>query len=178
MDARGTPAAAGTSARWKRVGIGCIAVLGVGGLLAFGAAAVFLKVRYPWVFEAGRVGQDAMTRARTGPAVQALNDSLCSESMVLATEDIAKLQGILGKSSKVPSYRWLVTCHVRVASNAPGCDRVASTFHEAIHESGGFVVVVTAGLLRGSGKPVCKESYDADGKPLWRAHADAATSKD
>jgi hypothetical protein len=178
MDARGNPAAAGQSARWKRVGIGCLAVLGVGGILGLVAAGVFVKIRYPWVFEAGRAGQEAMKRATTSPAVQALNDSLCSESMVLSMDDVAKFQGILGKSSRKPSYRWLVTCHVRVASSAPGCDRVARTFHQAIHESGGFMVVVTAGLLRASGKPVCRESYDADGRPLLAAHPDAGSSQE
>src|SRR5690242_20475687 len=153
MDARGNPAAAGTSARWKRVGIGCLAVLGIGGILGLVAAGVFVKLRYPWVFEAGKAGQEAMKRATTSPAVQALNDSLCSESMVLSMDDVAKFQGILGKSSKAPSFRWLVTCHVRVASSAPGCDRVASAFHQVIHENGRFVVMVTTGLVRASGKP-------------------------
>jgi hypothetical protein len=178
MDARGNPAAAGTSARWKRVGIGCLAVLGIGGILGLVAAGVFVKLRYPWIFEAGKAGQEAMKRATTSPAVQALNDSLCSESMVLSMDDVVRFQGILGKSSKAPSFRWLVTCHVRVASSAPACDRVASAFHQAIHENGRFVVMVTAGLVRASGKPLCRETYDAEGRPVRRAHADAGPAQE
>jgi hypothetical protein len=177
MDARGNPVAAGQSARWKRVGIGCLAVLGVGGILGLVAGVLLVRARFPAVFKVATEGQEVMQRATMSPAAKALTDSLCSQAMVLPMDDIAKLQGILGKSSKPPAYRWLVTCHVRVASSAPGCDRVARTFHQAIHESGGFVVVVTAGLLRASGKPLCRESYDADGRPLWGAHADAGPSQ-
>ena len=178
MDARGNPVAAGQSARWKRVGIGCLAVLGVGGILGVVAGALLMRARYPAVFQAVVERQEAVKRATTSPAAQALTDSLCSQAMVLPMDDVAKFRGIPGKSARRPSYRWLVTCHVRTASSAPRCDRVARTFHEAIHESGGFVVVVTAGLLLVSGKPVCRESYDADGKPLWGEHADAGPSRE
>src|SRR5262249_37136156 len=137
------PAPAGGSARWKRVGIGCLAVLGVGGILAFVAGALVMRERFPGIFQAAQTGQEIMRRATTSPAAQALTDSLCSQAMVMPMDEIAKLRGVAeekGRVEKPLPYRWLVTCHVRVASSAPGCDRVASVFHQAIHENGRFVV--------------------------------------
>jgi hypothetical protein len=181
MDARGNRVAAGQSARWKRVGIGCLAVLGVGGILGLVAGVLFARARYPAFFRVATQGQEVMQRATTSPAAKALTDSLCSQAMVLPMDDIAKLAGGLGKKgpdSSALGYRWLVSCHVRVASSAPGCDDVASVFHQAIHENGGFRVTVTAGLIRASARPLCQETYDADGRHLRRSHADAGPSKE
>jgi hypothetical protein len=57
MDARGSPAAAGPGARWKRAGIGCLALLGVGGLVGLVAAGVYVNRRYPWIFELELAGR-------------------------------------------------------------------------------------------------------------------------
>ncbi|HEY1416816.1 MAG TPA: hypothetical protein VGF41_02890, partial [Myxococcaceae bacterium] len=181
MDARGNPAAAGQSARWKRVGVGCLAVLGVCGILGLVVGALVMRSRFPGIFQAAAKGQELMKGATTSPAAQALTDSLCSQAMVLPIDEMAKLAGGLGGKDRDVSklgYRWLVNCHVRVASSAPGCDAVASAFHQAIHEKGGFVVMVTAGLVRGSAKPLCRQTYDADGRLVRRAHADAGASQE
>jgi hypothetical protein len=101
--------------------------------------------------------------------------------MVLPMDDLSKLVGSLEKKDRpLPSvgYRWLVDCHVRVASSAPACDDVANAFHQATHENGRFVVMVTAGLVRTSAKPLCRELYDDEGKRVRRAHADAGTSRE
>lgn len=181
MDARGNPVAAGQSARWKRVGIGCLAVLGVCGILGMVVGALVLKSRFPGIFQAAARGQDVMKRATTSPAAQALTDSLCSQAMVLPVDEMAKLaSGFGGKDPDLSKlgFRWLVNCHVRVASSAPGCDDVARAFHRAIHERGGFRVTVTAGIIRGSARPLCKESYDADGRPVRQPHAGAGPSQE
>ena len=171
MDARGIPAPAARSARWKRVGIGCLAVLGVTAIIGTVVGALLLKRRYPQIFEMGQASQEMMKRASSSPAVQELNRSLCSEALVLATDDVNRLQGILGKGSdQIPTqFRFIVSCHVRDASAAPGCDEVARVYRRATTEAGRFVVVVTAGLFRASGKPVCSTAYDEHGKPLRRA---------
>jgi len=57
---------------------------------------------------------------------------------------------------------------VRDASRAPGCDEVAKVYRGATTERAPFVVVVTAGHFRASGKPLCSTAYDEHGKPLRR----------
>lgn len=168
MDARGIPAPAGRSARWKRVGIGCLAVLGVTAIVGTVVGVLLLKKRYPQIFELGQASEEMMKRAASSPAVQELSRSLCSDALVLATDDVNRLQGILGKSSdQVPTqFRFIVSCHVRDASGAPGCDEVAKVYRRSTTERGAFVVVVTAGLFRKSGKAVCSTAYDEHGKPL------------
>ena len=65
MDVRETPDAAARNARWKRVGIGCLAVLGIRGLLGIVVAGVWVKKRYPWVLELGLAGQEAVKRGKS-----------------------------------------------------------------------------------------------------------------
>jgi hypothetical protein len=173
MDARGTPAAAGGNAGWKRIGIAFLAVLGIGAITLGVVGVLVVKKRYPWVFELGRASQEMMKRSARSPATAELNRTLCSEAMVMQAEDVTRLQDLMKQKQAPripPDFRWMVSCHVRDASKAPGCDRVARTFRTVVPDSGKFVVVVTSGLFRGSGKPVCAVAYGADGRPLHGGH--------
>jgi hypothetical protein len=173
MDARGAPASARQGGAWKKVGIGCLAVLGIGAIV--GAVVVFLVVRkhYPWVFELGQASQEMVKRAVSSPAATELNRTLCTESWVMEMADFSRLQTLMERkgteqkrTTRLPDFRWMVSCHVRDASRAPGCDRVASTFRRLVPDPGKFMVVVTTGLFRGAGKSVCTAAYDADGRPI------------
>jgi hypothetical protein len=138
------------------------------------------------VFELGQASQEMMKRAAwSSPAAAELNRRLCSESLVMEMADVSRLQAIMeqkGTEQKrteraAPDFRWMVSCHVRDASRAPACDRVASTFRQVVPDPGKFVVVVSAGLFRGSGKPVCTVAYDANGRAL-RPAPDRGTADD
>ncbi|HET6984951.1 MAG TPA: hypothetical protein VFI53_22605, partial [Myxococcaceae bacterium] len=125
MDARGNPVAAGRSARWKRVGIGCLAVLGVGGILAFVAGALFVKTRYPWIFDVAKAGQDAVKRGKSNPAIKELNADLCSEALLFSAEEVGRFERFLGKQGSgeakapdahsPPPFQWILSCRVRDA---------------------------------------------------------------
>lgn len=158
--------------------MGCLVVLGIGGMVGLVALGLFVKKRYPWIFELGRAGQEAMARGKDSPAVQELNRTLCAETMLFSGEDVSRFQRILEhrtSEKQASPFRWLLMCHVRSATGAPGCDRVAQLFHEASTERGPFVVVVNAGLVVGSGKPTCSALYDADGKLVRRIRQSPAT---
>jgi hypothetical protein len=169
MDPRGTPAGAGGNAVWKRIGIIFLATFGIGAIVLMVVAFLVVKKRYPWVLELGRASQEMMKRSATSPATAELNRTLCSESMVMQTEDLTRLQQSmkLKPGQRIPpEFRWMVSCHVRDVGKAPECDRVARTFRTAVPDPGKFVVVVTAGLLRAAAKPVCAVAYDADGRAI------------
>jgi len=170
MDARGSAAAPGRSTVWKRVGIGCLAVLGIGAIAAFVIVAIVVKQRYPWILEAGRAGQEMIRRSQGSPVTAELNRTLCLEAMVLSTEDLTRIQDLIGqKDTRVGAVRWMVSCRVRDAAHAPACDRVASAFRDLQPDPGKFVVVVTAGFFRGASRPVCSAAYDGSGSPLRRS---------
>jgi hypothetical protein len=183
MNARGNPAAAGPSARWKRVGVGCLAVLGVGGILGLVAAGVFVKTRYPWFFELGQAGQEAIKRGKSNPAVQELNRTLCGEALLFSAEEVSRFQRILKEKSSQdahaapPPFRWVLSCRPRDAAHPPGCDRVAQAFHHASTEREPFVVVVATGLYA-SGKMLCTALYDEQGKPVRHVQESEGTPRE
>jgi hypothetical protein len=172
MDARGSPAAAGRGARWKRVGIGCLAMLGIGATLGLLAAGVFVVRRHPRILEELGETAKATKRAESSPASEELNRSLCTEALVFAMEDVDRFSHLLGKSvaegKPAGDLRWLVSCRVRDAGHAPGCDRVAHVFRQTTTERGKYLVVVSAGLVRGADRPLCSAAYDEDGKLMRR----------
>jgi hypothetical protein len=176
MDPRGTPAAAGRNAVWKRIGIIFLAVFGIGAIALIAVAFLVVKSKYPWVLELGRASQEMVKRSATSPATAELNRTLCSDSMVMETADLNKLQDMLKKKGAPrlsQQFRFMVSCHVRDASKAPSCDLVARTFRTVVPDTGRFVVVVTAGLFRSGSKPLCAVTYRADGSPVGGAgHAD------
>jgi len=179
MDARGSPAAARRSARWKRFGMGCLAVLAIGGMVGLVVLGLFVKRRYPWIFELGRAGQEAIARGKDSPAVQELSRTLCAETLLFSGEEVSRFQRIMEQKpaeGQASPFRWVLLCHVRAERGAPGCDRVAQVFHQASTERGPFVVVVNAGLVVGSGKPTCSALYDADGKLVRRIRQSPAPS--
>lgn len=187
MDARGNPAAARTSTRWKRVGIGCLAVLGLGGMLGLVAVGVFVKMRYPWIFDVAKAGQEAVKRGKSNPAIQELNAELCSEALLFSAEEVGRFERFLRKQGSgeakppdahaPPPFQWILSCRVRDAARAPGCDRVAQTFHHASTDRGRFVVFVSAGLYVGAGKTLCIGLYDEDGKLVRHFRGDEGKSK-
>lgn len=172
MDPRGTPAGAGPNAVWKRVGIIFLAAFGIGAIALMAAGFWVVKKRYPWVLELGRTSQEMTKRWASSPAAAELNRTVCDQSMVMPTEDITRLQGIMKTKpgeKLPPDFRWMVSCHVRDTSKAPDCDRVARTFRAAVPDHGKFLVFVTAGLFRTAAKPLCMVAYGADGKALRRS---------
>ena len=180
MDARGSPAAAGRTAGWKRVGMGCLLVLGIGGMVGIVALGLLVKKRYAWIIELGRAGQAAVSRGKSSPAVQELNRTLCAEALLFSGEEATRFQRMMEQKpseERASPFRWVLVCHVRGATGAPGCDRVAQVFHraQAAADRGPFVVVVNAGLVVGSGKPTCTAAYDGEGKLVRRVRQDAAT---
>jgi len=178
MDARGSPAAAGRSAGWKRVGMGCLAVLAIGGMVGLVALGFIVKKRYPWILELGRASQEAIARGKDSPAVQELNRTLCAQTLLFSGDEVSRLQSIMEQKpseGQTSPFRWILLCHVRGITGAPGCDRVAQVFHQTSTAGGPFVVVVNAGLVVGSGKPTCSALYDADGKLVRRFRHPAPT---
>jgi hypothetical protein len=151
--------------------MGCLAVLAIGGMSGLVALGLFVKKRYPWVLELGRASHAAVARGKDSPAVQELNRTLCAETLLFSGEEVSRFQQIREQKpseGQASPFRWVLLCHVRVATGAPGCDRVAQVFHQASTERGPFLVVVNAGLVVGSGKPTCTALYDADGKLVRR----------
>jgi hypothetical protein len=151
--------------------MGCLAVLAIGGMSGLVALGLFVKKRYPWVLELGRASQAAVARGKDSPAVQELNRTLCAETLLFSGEEVSRFQQIREQKpseGQASPFRWVLLCHVRVATGAPGCDRVAQVFHQASTERGPFLVVVNAGLVVGSGKPTCTALYDADAKLVRR----------
>src|SRR5215472_10381597 len=180
MDPRGTPAA-GRNAVWKRIGIIFLAVFGIGAIALIAVAFLVVKNKYPWVLELGRASQEMMKRSATSPATAELNRTLCSESMVMQTDDLTRLQDIMKmkRGGRIPpEFRWMVNCFVRDASKAPDCDRVARTFRTVVPDSGKFLVVVTSGMLRSAAKPVCAVAYGADGQPIRKGDQHPAAADD
>jgi len=179
MDVRGSPATAGRSARRKRVGMGCLGLLGTGALFALVAAGVFVATRHPKILEQLGETSKAMKRAESSPAAEELNRSMCTEALVFTMEDVARFSELLGKNiAAARDLRWLVSCRVRDATHAPGCDRVAHAFRAATTDRGKYLVVVSAGLLRGADRPVCSAAYDEDGKLIRRVREGASTTGD
>ena len=176
MDPRGTPVAAGQKTVWKRIGIIFLAVVGIGAIGLMLVGFLVVRKRYPWILELGRASQEMVKRSATSPATAELNRTLCSETMVMQTADLTKLQDAMKQKATTrmpPELRWMVSCHVRDASKAPGCDQVARTFRSVVPDSGKFVVIVTAGLFRAGSKPLCAVTYRADGSPVGgTGHAD------
>jgi hypothetical protein len=181
MDPRGTPADAGRNAVWKRIGIIFLAAFGIGAIALIAVGFLVVKKKYPWILELGRASQEMMKRSTTSPATAELNRTLCDQSMVMATEDLTRLQGIMKPKpgEKLPSeFRWMVSCHVRDPSKAPECDRVAKTFRAAVPDHGKFMVFVTAGMFRTAAKPLCMVAYGADGKAIRKAEGSSSDSDD
>jgi hypothetical protein len=159
--------------------MGCLAALAIGGMIGLVALGLFVKKRYPWIFELGRAGQQAIARGKDSPAVQELNRTLCAETLLFSGEEVSRFQHIMEQKpaeKRSSPFRWVLLCHVRDAAGAPGCDRVAQVFQQASTERGPFLVVVNAGLVMGSGKPTCTALYDAEGKLVRRIRQSPATS--
>src|SRR5215470_7248551 len=115
MDPSGTPAAAGRNAVWKRIGVIFLAVFGIGAIVSIAVAFLVVKHKYPQILELGQAGQEMMKRSATSPVTAELNRTLCSESMVMQTEDLTRMQDIMKMKPGAripPDFRWMVSCHV------------------------------------------------------------------
>lgn len=155
----------------KKSGGGCLmAILIVGGVFALIAV---VSAFFAWRFATSPDGQKLVAAVGSGAAI--LSDAAkapgtkelralgCATALVFDARRVQEVAATFGDAGKIPKEEVLVvTCSVNLASSAPTCDQVASTYVAAVGTAAsGFTAAVDVG---GDTKKGCNARYLADGK--------------
>ena len=172
MQPRGAPVTANRATLWKKVAVGCLALVTLGGLTCAGAVMFFVTTN-PTLKNSLSASQDFIRGSMESSIARKLSRTLCSKAVVTDARDVLRLRQQMSLGAEPgPEYRWLVRCHVVGWTKPPTCERVAAAFRKLQPEPGVLVVVVTAGMLRPD-QPACSAAWDAQGTPLrgaWDAN--------
>lgn len=116
-------------------------------------------------FKAISDGTKVAAKGLKAPGTPELRALGCEQAMVVPMKDFAPVLADLDAAGAdaVPN-ELLVTCQVGAFGTIPTCDKVASTYVNAVGRADGdFYVTVTR---QGSGHPECEQTYDANGAAI------------
>jgi hypothetical protein len=157
----------------KKSGNGCLIALAVvGGLVllvvAVAAFGIYRAASSPEGKKLiGAIGGAAklMAEAQNAPGAAEVRALGCSQAMVIDTEKMGEMFGLLDASAPAPGEAAvMVVCQVQ-GGTPPTCDAVAKTYATAgAAPHRGFEVSITHN--RGTSENVCQTIYDATGRKL------------